>query len=506
MTPEGDGVELFNAGACVVDPEPNGALVIPDTIAGYPVKAIGYMAFRNCKNLTGVTMPFSVTAIGDYAFAFSGLDDWLQIPSLVKTIGQAAFYECKNLDYVTIGSGVEEMGLSAFQGCTSLKAVAYADGCPLKTIPANAFWGCTSLPSASFPPTAEEIGESAYNGCSSLTSAYILKNIQQIGIGAFADTALNTVYVSPMDEARVRQMLEDSGLDLTGITFEVLELPFDFPAGKFLKVPLEELGFASYKPAEPGTPYTVAALGLPAGLKLKYNPAVKDKKGKVTKKAKVDWWIEGVPTSALDYATQPAYLTFTVDGVKTTVQFSISVTAQKPTDLNESSLWGEVSIGQSFTPDEPTYLPDVGKGWTVSGLPTGLKFATKKITKKSGKKTVTVAEAYTVYGKTTKAGLFNITAKKKNGAYYETLKFKVLVTPKYVDSDYFGSLSDRNSIAHEDYVEWYLEDDVASDGVKVEGRHVRCDVHEEREGRQVHEGQDRADPLDGHGELREARA
>ena len=467
LTPEGDGVELFNAGECAVYPEPNGALVIPDTIAGYPVKAIGYMAFRNCKNLTGVTIPFSVTAIGDYAFAFSGLDDWLQIPSLVKTIGQAAFYECKNLDYVTIGSGVEEMGLSAFQGCTSLKAVAYADGCPLKTIPANAFWGCTSLPSASFPPTAEEIGESAYNGCSSLTSAYILKNIQQIGTGAFADTALNTVYVSPMDETRVRQMLEDSGLDLTGITFEVLELPFEFPAGKFIKVSLEELGFASYKPAVPGTPYTVAALGLPAGLKLKYNAAVKDKKGKVTKKAKVDWWIEGVPTSALDYATQPAYLTFTVDGVKTTVQFSISVTAQKPTDLNESSLWGEVSIGQSFTPDEPTYLPDVGKGWTVSGLPTGLKFATKKITKKSGKKTVTVAEAYTVYGKTTKAGLFNITAKKKNGAYYETLKFKVLVTPKYVDSYYFGSLSDKKSVANEDYVEWYLEDDVASDGVKV---------------------------------------
>ena len=467
LTPEGDGVELFNAGECAVDPEPNGALVIPNTIAGYPVKAIGYMAFRNCKNLTGVTIPFSVTAIGDYAFAFSGLDDWLQIPSLVKTIGQAAFYECKNLDYVTIGSGVEEMGLSAFQGCTSLKAVAYADGCPLKTIPANAFWGCTSLPSASFPPTAEEIGESAYNGCSSLTSAYILKNIQQIGTGAFADTALNTVYVSPMDEARVRQMLEDSGLDLTGITFEVLELPFDFPAGKFVKVPLEELGFASYKPAVPGTPYTVAALGLPSGLKLKYNAAVKDKKGKVTKKAKVDWWIEGVPTSALDYATQPAYLTITADGEKTTVQFSISVTAQKPTDLNDPSLWDEVSIGQSFTADEPTYLPDVGKGWTVSGLPTGLKFATKKITKKSGKKTVTVAEAYTVYGKTTKAGLFNITAKKKNGAYYETLKFKVLVTPKYVDSYYFGSLSDKKSVAHEDYVEWYLEDDVASDGVKV---------------------------------------
>ena len=468
MTPEGDGVELFNAGECAVDPEPNGALVIPNTIAGYPVKAIGYMAFRNCKNLTGVTIPFSVTAIGDFAFALSGLDDLLEIPSLVKTIGMSAFYECKNLDYVTIGSGVEEMGNFVFQNCTSLKSVSYAEYCPvLKTLPLSMFQGCTSLTSASIPQNAEVIGEAAYKGCSSITMAFIRKNVQKIERYAFENTALNMVYVSPMDEARVRQMLEDSGLDLTGITFEVLEEPFEFPAGKFVKVPLEELGFAAYKPAEPDTPYTVAALGLPSGLKLKYNAAVKDKKGKVTKKAKVDWWIEGVPTAALDYVTQPAYLTITADGEKTTVQFCISVTAQKPTDLNDPSLWDEVSIGQSFTADEPTYLPDVGKGWSVSGLPTGLKFATKKITKKSGKKTVTVAEAYTVYGKTTKAGLFNITAKKKNGAYYETLKFKVLVTPKYVDSYYFGSLSDKASVAHEDYVEWYLEDDVASDGVKV---------------------------------------
>ena len=467
-TADGEGVELYNAGSCVVSPAPSGLLEIPKTIAGYPVMAIGEQAFNNCKNLTGVTIPFSVTAIGDRAFANSGLDDYLQMPGLVKTIGEKAFSGCTKLDYVSIGSGVEEMGDSAFQGCTSLQSVTYAQGSQLKKFPAHMFDGCTSLAFAAVSEADEvTIGGYAYKGCTSLTRAFIEENVKGIEYGAFEGTALKTVYISPMDETRVRQMLADSGLDLTGITFEVLQSPFKLPAGKYIKVTLEELGFDAYKPAVPGTPYTVAALGLPSGLKLKYNVAVKDKNGRVTKKAKVDWWIEGVPTGALDYATQPTFLTFTADGTKLTVELGLSVVAQKPTELNNPSLWGEVSIGQSFTADEPTYLPDVGKDWTVSGLPTGLKFATKKVTKKSGKKTVTVAEAYTVYGKTTKAGLFNITAKKKKGAYYETLKFKVLVTPKYVDSDYFGSLADKQSVAHETYVEWYLEDDVAADGVKV---------------------------------------
>ena len=53
--------------------------------------------------------------------------------------------------------------------------------------------------------------------------------------------------------------------------------------GEYFKATLAELG---YDVPTDGTAYSVTAKGLPAGLTLKYNAAVKDKKGKVVKKAK----------------------------------------------------------------------------------------------------------------------------------------------------------------------------------------------------------------------------
>ena len=48
---------------------PGGAVVIPATIDGMPVVGIGDEAFYNCTGLTSVTIPDSVTSIGDEAFA-----------------------------------------------------------------------------------------------------------------------------------------------------------------------------------------------------------------------------------------------------------------------------------------------------------------------------------------------------------------------------------------------------------------------------------------------------
>ena len=205
--------------------------------------------------------------------------------------------------------------------------------------------------------------------------------------------------------------------------------------GEYFKATLAELGYDV--PTDGKTVYNVVAKGLPAGLQLKYNAAVTKKvkeKGKtktvVVKPAKVEWWLEGVPTAALDFFTNPPYLVITVNGKTTTEALPLEVLAQEIVDL------GELALGQSI--NIKGWLPGVGAGWTVSGLPTGLSFATKKVTKKSGKTTVTVAEAYAVYGKTTKAGLFTITAKKKKGTYYETKKFRVFVPPKAVDVATFG--------------------------------------------------------------------
>jgi len=234
---------------------------------------------------------------------------------------------------------------------------------------------------------------------------------------------------------------------------------------------LAELG---YDVPTDGTAYSVKAYGLPAGLKLVSNKAVtkKVKKGKktvtvVVKPAKSEWWIEGVPTAAMDYATNPAYLVITVGGVTETYDLPLGVFAQNVTEL------GTFPIGTVWDAQAPLYLPGVTSSvWKVSGLPAGLKYTAKLLTttKKKGKKVVSVttnALPYSVYGKTTKAGLFTITAKKKVSGFYETMKYRVLVKPAAVDTALFGeNLTNITTMAYVPF-EWDLTNDVAAAGGKV---------------------------------------
>ncbi|MBR4654012.1 MAG: hypothetical protein IKO72_11695, partial [Kiritimatiellae bacterium] len=94
--------------------------------------------------------------------------------------------------------------------------------------------------------------------------------------------------------------------------------------GKYFKATLSALG---YEVPTNGTSYTVKAYGLPAGLKLKHNAAWKNKKGKVIVKVKSEWWIEGVPTAAIDYITNPAYLVITANGKTETMPLRLEVEA-----------------------------------------------------------------------------------------------------------------------------------------------------------------------------------
>ena len=271
-----------------------------------------------------------------------------------------------------------------------------------------------------------------------------------------ADDAAPSVHLDVYDDVAV---LNGDGTEQQWR--ELFPVELSIQVGEYFKATLAGLGYNV--PTDGKTPYTVKALGLPAGLKLVGNKAVKDKKGKITKKANVEWWIEGVPTAPLDFMTNPPYLVITVNGETRTETLPVDVKAQEVVDL------GELELGQSINTNG--WLAGVGAGWTVSGLPTGLKYATKKVTKTTGsgkkKVTTTVAEAYAVYGKTTKAGLFTITAKQKVGGYYETLKYRVLVKPAPVDTALFGEeLANITTMAYVPF-EWDLTNDVAAVGGNV---------------------------------------
>lgn len=85
-------------------------VTIPSTFSHngtvYTVTEIKYWAFKECAELTSVTIPGSVTYIGGSAFAdCTGLTS-VNISHGLTTIGGGAFYNCTSLTSVTIPSSV----------------------------------------------------------------------------------------------------------------------------------------------------------------------------------------------------------------------------------------------------------------------------------------------------------------------------------------------------------------------------------------------------------------
>ncbi len=82
---------------------------IPTSVTG-----IGNYTFHGCSGLTTINIPTSVTGIGDYAFYGCKSLTTINIPDSVKTIGEQAFYNCTKVGELTIGKAVTSIGTNAF--------------------------------------------------------------------------------------------------------------------------------------------------------------------------------------------------------------------------------------------------------------------------------------------------------------------------------------------------------------------------------------------------------
>ena len=165
---------------------------------GTGVTSIGSRAFSNCTGLTAITIPNSVTSIGSYAFSnCTGLTS-ITIPNSVTSIGSYAFSNCTGLSSVTIGNSVTSIGESAFEGCTGLTSIVWKAKKYPGWMPSHApFSGIeTNITSVILGEEVEYIPAYLCLGMSNLTAIIIPNSVANIGNFAFSNCkGLTSVYV-----------------------------------------------------------------------------------------------------------------------------------------------------------------------------------------------------------------------------------------------------------------------------------------------------------------------
>ena len=124
---------------------------------GDGITSIGDYAFYSCRGLTELTLPNSVTSIGN--------------PNSVTSIGNSAFGGCSGLEKITVDGGNKRY--DSRDNCNSI----------IETGTNTLIVGCKN---SVIPNSVTSIGDGAFRGCSGLTELTLPNSVKSIGDGAFA--------------------------------------------------------------------------------------------------------------------------------------------------------------------------------------------------------------------------------------------------------------------------------------------------------------------------------
>ena len=200
INPDGKTFAVAGIGNCTDDD-----IIVPENFCGYHVTSIMKGAFSGCTQFDTITLPETVTEIGEYAFRGSSLVS-ITLPEGLLVIGDTAFSDCDSLKEITVPPNAQ-IGSCAFSGCYSLRRVTLSEGIhtiapyafqncwllesvllpdSLRSIGDMAFYNCSQLKDIQFPSSVTSIGEHAFAHCSSLKNVVLPKGLMRIEVGTFS--------------------------------------------------------------------------------------------------------------------------------------------------------------------------------------------------------------------------------------------------------------------------------------------------------------------------------
>ena len=139
--------------------------------------------FNGCNGLATFIFGNNVKCIPNrLCYGLSGLTSVI-INDSVTHIGNSAFQNCIGLTSVTIPNSVTTIGNSTFNNCSTLTSVTIPNS--VTTIGDSAFFNCIGLTTITIPNSVTTIGNYTFDGCRSLTSVTIPNSVTSIGRGAF---------------------------------------------------------------------------------------------------------------------------------------------------------------------------------------------------------------------------------------------------------------------------------------------------------------------------------
>lgn len=176
----GQDVDVTHIGYAVFSSTNVTSVTLPATLT-----SVGNYTFNTCRALTSIEIPASVTTLGDEAF---GSCDHLttvtfEENSVLQSIGDWAFNECDALVSIEIPASVKTLGDDAFSWCDRLTTVTFEENSAIQSIGKYAFYGSNALKEIDLSKV-EEIGEGAFKGIN--FSSVDLSSATSVGSQAFS--------------------------------------------------------------------------------------------------------------------------------------------------------------------------------------------------------------------------------------------------------------------------------------------------------------------------------